>query len=97
MQLAGGKSLEQQLKVLAGDAWQQELTSEQGRPAGSPSVLLMSASAAVANDLIKLLPAFNQVTIHSRPYLVTLYTSLHRICPKAFDQDRWQSVKPLGC
>lgn len=58
--LDGNCNLEQQLQSLAGAAWQQELASEQGRPAGSPSLLLISASAAVANDLIKLLPNLNQ-------------------------------------
>lgn len=60
VRLSGAGDFEQQLKALAGNAWHQELATDQGRPAGSPSVLLMSASAAVANDLIKLLPTLNR-------------------------------------
>lgn len=69
----GSGGLEQQLKVLAGAAWHSELASEEGRPPGSPSVLLLSASAAWANDLIKQLPNLHRVDarhplprVHSR-------------------------------
>ncbi len=65
-------SLEERLKALRPDSWQQEFCGGAGgkgggkgaggeRPPGSPSLLLVSPSAIGAVNLIKLCPQFNKV------------------------------------
>ncbi len=59
--LAGACGLEERLKAATGPEWRRHLGPDPDRPNGSPSVLLVAASAAGANDLIKQLPSLHQV------------------------------------